>query len=28
VSTFDEWDEAEVDVVAGKTAKVSLEVRR
>jgi len=28
VSTFDEWDEAEVDVVAGKTVSVSLEVRR
>ena len=28
VSSFDEYDEAEVDVVGGKTAKVSLEVRR
>ncbi|MDJ0521213.1 MAG: hypothetical protein QNJ90_03985 [Planctomycetota bacterium] len=28
VSPAEEWDDAEVDVVAGKTAKVSLEVRR
>lgn len=28
VSSFEEYDEAEVDIVAGQTAKVSLEVRR
>ncbi len=28
VSVFEEWDEAKVDIVAGKTAEVSLEVRR